>query len=381
MPQQPARNFGQSPLQGTHQSALHIHVICRSMLCTYILELMKQPTHTAGPGTGSALAGRKWALTAIVVASLLASLDNNIVVTALPTITSDLGGVSDYTWVSTAYLLAAAIAVPITGKLGDLVGRQRLFLISLTIFLAGSALSGASTSIVSLTAFRALQGVGGGGLVVTAMASFADLFAPEDRGRYQGYFAGVLAVSTVGGPVLGGAFADGPGWRWIFYLNLPLGVAALVLAATRMQLASPTRSGGAKPAIDYLGALLLGAWVTALVFVGAWGGSRYAWTSPTVLGLCVAVAVVFTMWLVVERNAREPVVPLSLFRRPLLSLSVAATFLSGFALFGGLVFVPLYFQAVAGASAAKSGLLLLPFALGVLLVSIAARGALTQVRS
>jgi MFS family permease len=205
---------------------------------------MTSPTTSTGPGAQRPLGERKAALAAIVLASFLASLDNNIVSTALPTITSDLGGVRDYTWVSTAYLLAAAISVPIIGKLGDLAGRKRLFLISLAIFLVGSALSGASTSIVSLTAFRALQGIGGGGLVVTAMASFAELFAPDDRGRYQGYFAAVLAVSTVGGPVLGGAIADGPGWRWIFYLNLPLGAFALVLAATRMQLASPARNDG-----------------------------------------------------------------------------------------------------------------------------------------
>jgi EmrB/QacA subfamily drug resistance transporter len=324
--------------------------------------------------------GRAAALAAIVLASFLASLDNNIVVTALPTITSDLGGVRDYTWVSTAYLLAAAISVPVIGKLGDLTGRKRLFQISLATFLAGSALSGASTSIVSLTAFRALQGIGGGGLVVTAMASFAELFTPEDRGRYQGYFAGVLAVSTVGGPVLGGAIADGPGWRWIFYLNLPLGAVALVLAAAKMRLASPAAPAeGPKPAIDFPGALLLGAWVTALVLTGAWGGSRYAWTSPAMLTLCASMAVVFTIWLLAERRAAEPIVPLDLFRRPLLSLSVAATFLSGFALFGGLVFVPLYFQTVAGASASNSGLLLLPFALGVLLVSITARSVLTRV--
>jgi EmrB/QacA subfamily drug resistance transporter len=325
--------------------------------------------------------GRAAALAAIVLASFLASLDNNIVVTALPTITSDLGGVRDYTWVSTAYLLAAAISVPVIGKLGDLTGRKRLFQISLATFLAGSALSGASTSIVSLTAFRALQGIGGGGLVVTAMASFAELFTPEDRGRYQGYFAGVLAVSTVGGPVLGGAIADGPGWRWIFYLNLPLGAVALVLAATKMRLASPAAASGQKPAIDFPGALLLGAWVTALVFAGAWGGSRYTWASPAILTLCASVAVTFTTWLLIERRAAEPIVPLNLFRRPLLSLSVAATFLSGFALFGGLVFVPLYFQTVGGASASNSGLLLLPFALGVLLVSITARGVLTRVRA
>jgi MFS family permease len=199
---------------------------------------MESPTGLTGPSAQSPPGGRAAPLAAIVLASFLASLDNNIVVTALPTITSDLGGVRDYTWVSTAYLLAAAISVPVIGKLGDLTGRKRLFQISLATFLAGSALSGASTSIVSLTAFRALQGIGGGGLVVTAMASFAELFAPEDRGRYQGYFAGVLAVSTVGGPVLGGAIADGPGWRWIFYLNLPLGAVALVLATTKMQLAS-----------------------------------------------------------------------------------------------------------------------------------------------
>lgn len=343
--------------------------------------LVTSLTTFTGLGARRPLGERKAALTAIVLASFLASLDNNIVSTALPTITSDLGGVQDYTWVSTAYLLAAAISVPIIGKLGDLAGRKRLFLISLAIFLVGSALSGASTSIISLTVFRALQGIGGGGLVVTAMASFAELFAPDDRGRFQGYFAGVLAVATVGGPVLGGAIADGPGWRWIFYLNLPLGAVALILAATKMQLASQAQADGAKPVIDYLGALLLGAWVTTLVFVGAWGGSRYAWTSPTVIALCAFTVAVFTAWLFVEYHASDPVVPLRLFRAPLLSLSVAATFLSGFALFGGLVFVPLYFQAVEGASASNSGLLLLPFALGVLVVAFSARGVLTRVRA
>jgi EmrB/QacA subfamily drug resistance transporter len=341
---------------------------------------MESPTGLTGPSAQSPPGGRAAALAAIVLASFLASLDNNIVVTALPAITSDLGGVRDYTWVSTAYLLAAAISVPVIGKLGDLTGRKRLFQISLATFLTGSALSGASTSIVSLTAFRALQGIGGGGLVVTAMASFAELFAPEDRGRYQGYFAGVLAVSTVGGPVLGGAIADGPGWRWIFYLNLPLGAVALVLATTKMQLASAAPAGP-KPAIDYPGAILLGAWVTALVLVGAWGGSRYTWASPAILTLCASMAVVFASWLLAERRAAEPIVPLNLFRRPLLSLSVAATFLSGFALFGGLVFVPLYFQTVGGTSASNSGLLLLPFALGVLLVSSTARSVLTRVRA
>lgn len=313
-------------------------------------------------------------LAALLLAMLMASLDQNIVATALPTIVGELGGLRYFAWVTTAYILAVSIATPLYGKLGDLYGRKPLFLFALTAFLVGSALSGAAQSMGQLIGFRVLQGVGGGGLIISAVTVYGELFEPEDRSRYQGWFTAVFGASSVAGPLLGGVITDVLGWRWVFYLNLPLGALALAIAITQLRLPHPYR----KPHIDVLGALLLGGFVTCLTLLTGWAGTTYAWNSSTILGLAVAVLGLFVVWLYVERSAKEPIIPLRLFRNPSLNVANAVTFLSGFSLFGGVFFVPLFLQYVTGVSATSSGLLLLPLTAGLLVVSLTS-GVITRV--
>lgn len=319
---------------------------------------------------------RLLSLSALLLAMLMASLDQNIVATALPTIVGELGGLRYFAWVTTAYILAVSIATPLYGKLGDLYGRKPLFLFALTAFLVGSALSGAAQSMGQLISFRVLQGVGGGGLIISAVTVYAELFEPEDRSRYQGWFTAMFGISSVAGPLLGGVITDALGWRWVFYLNLPLGALALAIAITQLRLPRPH----GKPRIDILGALLLGGFVTCLTLLTGWAGTTYAWSSPTILGLAAAAFGLFVIWLVVERSAPEPIIPLRLFRNPSLNVANAVTFLSGFSLFGGVFFVPLFLQYVTGVSATSSGLLLLPLTAGLLVVSLTS-GVITRVGS
>lgn len=311
---------------------------------------------------------RLWpVLSALVVAMVLAVLDNMIVGTAMPTIVGELGGLEHLSWVVTAYTLATAASTPVWGKLGDLYGRKNVFLTSIVLFLLGSALSGAAQDMGQLIGFRAVQGLGAGGLMVGVMSIIGELIPPRERGRYQGAMAAVMGIATVGGPLVGGVVTDHFGWRWAFYLNLPLGVLALVLVSTVLHL--PKRRSEAR--IDYPGIALLTVGITALMLVLTWGGGQYAWTSPQIMelgGVAVASLTGFVFW---EQRATEPLLPLHIFRSRNFSLMAVLGFVAGFTLFGAVLFLPLFQQTVQGASATNSGVLLLPLMATVTVVSVA----------
>jgi EmrB/QacA subfamily drug resistance transporter len=305
-------------------------------------------------------------LGALMLAMLLAALDQTIVSTALPTIVGELGGLDHLSWVVTAYLLAATASTPLWGKLGDQYGRKRLFQTSIVIFLAGSALCGLSRDMTELIAFRALQGLGGGGLMVLVVAIVGDVVPPRERGRYQGLFGAVFGVASVVGPLLGGWFVDNLTWRWVFYINLPIG--ALALTAVAVVLHAP--SGRERHRIDYAGILLIVGWAVALVLLATWGGTRYDWLSPQIVGLGALAAVLIAAWVVVERRAAEPVMPPRLFGVATFTLGSAISFAVGFAMFGALTFLPLFLQVVNGVSPTLSGVHLLPMMAGMLVSSI-----------
>ena len=303
---------------------------------------------------------------ALMLVLLLASLDQTIVSTALPTIVGDLGGLSHLSWVVTAYLLASTVAGPLYGKLGDLYGRKLMLQIAIGVFLVGSALCGLSQNMTELIAFRALQGLGGGGLIVTTMAAVGDIIAPRDRGKYQGFFGGVFGISTVIGPLLGGFFVDNLSWRWIFYVNLPLGLVALAVIGAAFQSASEH----VHHRIDYLGAAVLTAGLSAIVLFTSLGGTSYSWGSPLILALIALSVVMLTLFPLVEARAAEPILPLALFRNRTFVVTSAVGFIIGLALFGSVTFLPLYLQVVKGHSPTASGLLLTPLMGGLLVTSI-----------
>ena len=302
----------------------------------------------------------------LMLGLLLAALDQTIVSTALPTIVGDLGGLSHLSWVVTAYLLASTASTPLYGKLGDLYGRKGVFQAAIVIFLVGSALSGLSQNMGELIAFRALQGLGAGGLMASALAIVGDVVAPRERGRYQGYMGGVFAFASVAGPLAGGFFTDHLSWRWVFYINLPVGALALVVTSIVLNL--PFRR--VERRIDWLGAGLIAAAVTCVLLVTVWGGDQYAWGSPQILGLAAAGLALLALFLWQERRAEEPILPLHLFRNSVFRVSLTLMFLVAVGLFGALVYLPLFLQLATGASATNSGLLLLPVMAGIVTTSI-----------
>jgi EmrB/QacA subfamily drug resistance transporter len=312
--------------------------------------------------------------TALLFVLLLAALDQTIVSTALPTIVGDLGGIAHLSWVVTAYLLAATITGPLYGKLGDLYGRKLVLQAAIVIFLIGSALCGLSQSMGELIAFRTLQGLGAGGLLVVTLAVVGDIIPPRERGRYQGYFGAVFGVSTVVGPLLGGFFVDNLSWRWIFYVNLPVGAIALAVIAAAFH----TRTVHTRHAMDYLGALLLAGALASVVLFTSLGGTTWAWGSPEVIGLIVASLVLLPAFIWAESRAEEPILPLSLFRNHTFALTSAIGFIVGFALFGAVTYLPLYLQVTKGSSPTVSGLQLTPLMGGVLVTSILSGQLITR---
>ncbi|HEX6702876.1 MAG TPA: MDR family MFS transporter [Gaiellaceae bacterium] len=312
---------------------------------------------------------------ALMLGMFLAALDQTIVSTALPTIVGDLGGLNHLSWVVTSYLLAATVSTPLYGKLGDMYGRKPVFLTAILVFLAGSMLAGLSESIGQLIGFRALQGAGAGGLIVGAQAIIADIVPPRDRGRYTGLIGAVFAVASVAGPLLGGFFVDNLSWRWVFYVNMPVGGLAVAIVLLRLHLRSPHR----RHSIDYLGAAFLSGGVGALILVTTWGGVEYAWGSATIVGLGVAGVALLVAFVWQERRAAEPVLPLTLFRSSVFSVASAIAFSIGMAMFGAIIFIPLYLQLVYGASPTSSGLRMLPLMAGILVAAIGSGRAISRV--
>ncbi|GED87271.1 EmrB/QacA family drug resistance transporter [Streptomyces sp. 6-11-2] len=302
---------------------------------------------------------------ALLLGMLLAALDQTIVSTALPTIVSDLGGLEHLSWVVTAYLLASTAATPLWGKLGDQYGRKKLFQAAIVIFLIGSALCGMARNMPELIGFRALQGLGGGGLIVLSMAIVGDVVSPRERGRYQGLFGAVFGTTSVLGPLLGGLFTQHLSWRWVFYVNLPVGMVALAVIAAALRI--PHRSQ--RHVIDYRGTFLIASVATCLVLVASLGGTTWGWGSPQIIGLAVVGVALVLAFLAVEGRAAEPVLPLKLFRIRTFSLSAVISFIVGFAMFGAMTYLPTFLQVVRGISPTLSGVHMLPMVVGMLSAS------------
>ncbi len=301
------------------------------------------------------------AFAAIVAAMLPAVLDQTILATALPTIAADLGEITDLSWVVTAYVVAATASTPLWGKLGDRHGRKRLLEIALAGFITASALCGFAQDLTQLVVMRAIQGVAAGGLMTLAMASIGDLVSPRERGRYQGYIAATFAAATVLGPLAGGLLVQGPGWRWVFFVNLPLGIAAL--AGLQLKLPAATDERPARP-LDVRGAGLLAAATTTFMLTCVWGGNRYDWHSATILALIAGTVLLGGALVVRERRAQDPIVPFALLRTRSVAVASTALFLGTAALFSVTVFVPLFLQTATGATPTEAGLLLAPMMLG-----------------
>ncbi|MBI5157586.1 MAG: MFS transporter [Acidimicrobiia bacterium] len=310
----------------------------------------------------------------LMLGIFLAALDQTIVSTALPTIVGELGGLDHLSWVVTAYMLTSTASAPLYGKISDLYGRKIVFQAAIVIFLVGSILAGVSQSMVQLIAFRAIQGLGAGGLIVMAMTIVGEILSPRERGRYQGYIGSVFALSSIGGPLLGGFFVDNIGWRWVFYINLPIGLTALVVTGFVLNIDSYRK----EHRLDYRGAAALVAGVSCALLVTVWGGSEFAWGSPTILGLSAAAVILLGLFIAQERRAAEPILPLRLFRNKVFTLTSGIGFIVGLGMFGAIVFLPMFLQVVIGVSATNSGLLLVPMMAGVVTGSIGSGRRITK---
>ncbi|HLZ38223.1 MAG TPA: MDR family MFS transporter [Mycobacteriales bacterium] len=314
------------------------------------------------------------AMIGIMAGMLLAALDQSIVGTALPRIVSELGGLDKLAWVVTAYLLTSTAATPLWGKISDLYGRRLIFQVAIGIFLLGSMLAGLARNMPELIGARAIQGIGGGGLMSVALAIIGDIIPPRERGRYQGYFGAVFGVSSVAGPLLGGFFTDGPGWRWIFYINVPIGAAALVVTSAVLKMPVVRR----QHRIDYLGASLIVGGVAALLLYLDWAGKQYGWTAPFPVALLVAAGALAILFVLVELRAAEPIIPMRLFRNSIVTISNSYAFLAGVAMFGTIIFLPIYLQAVQGMSPTASGLAMVPAVVGIFVTSIVSGRLITS---
>ena len=325
-------------------------------------------THTAPP-PGASLTGRqlKLVFAGLMLGMFLAALDQTIVATALPTIVGDLGGLNHLSWVVTSYILASTVSTPLYGKLGDLYGRKKLFQLAIVIFLVGSVLSGLSQNMPELIGFRALQGLGAGGLMVGAQAIIGDVVSPAERGRYMGVIGSAFAVASVLGPLLGGFFTDSSlTWRWVFYINLPVGAVALVVVAAALH----TPRFVVHHKVDWAGSAVLSVAATALILAVTWGGTEYAWGSPVILGLLAATVVLALLFLYVEQRVPEPVLPPRLFKDSIFSVACGSGAILGFSMFGAITFLPLFLQTVHLVSPTLSGIQLLPIMALVLTMSI-----------
>jgi len=311
----------------------------------------------------------------LMTGMLLAALDQTIVGTALPTIVGKLGGIEHYSWVVTAYLLASTASTPLYGKISDLYGRRPVFLFAISTFLVGSLLAGASQNMTELIITRGIQGMGAGGLMTLAFTIISDVVSPRERGRYQGLFGAVFGLSSVAGPLAGGYFAD-HNWRWIFYINVPLGLIALAVCYHVMRLIPFHKR---EHAIDWWGALLLVAGVSSILLGLSWGGNQYAWGSVQIIGLFVIGGVLSLVFLYVESKMAEPILPLQLFRRRTFALANGAGFVFGLVMFGSIIFIPLYLQIVKGASPTRSGLLMLPMMAGIIVTSVTSGRAISKI--
>jgi EmrB/QacA subfamily drug resistance transporter len=316
----------------------------------------------SGDGSPSQMSHRQVliAFSAMMLATLLAALDQTIVATALPQIVTDLHGFDQLSWVVSAFLVAATVTVPLYGKLSDLYGRRRMFVVSISIFLVGSALCGAAQSMGQLIAFRALQGVGAGGLLPLAQAAIADLFSPRERGRYQGYIGAMWATAAVAGPLLGGSLTDAASWRWIFFINLPLGAIAMAVVMRTMRAPAEVR----QHRVDYAGAAVLSVAIACLLLACTWGGTTYPWGSAQILGTAIAGVVLTAAFLAIERRVQEPLLPLALFRERIFAVSTVGGLVVGAVLFAVSIYVPVFSQGVQKVSATSSGVILIPFSLG-----------------
>jgi EmrB/QacA subfamily drug resistance transporter len=300
-------------------------------------------------------------LVGVMLAMFLGSLDQTVVGTAMPRIISDLGGFGQYTWVTTAYMITSAVTVPIVGKLTDIYGRKIFYIAGIAIFIVGSTLCGLSHTIVQLIFFRGLQGIGAGIMMANAFTTIGDLFPPAVRGKYQGLMSSVFGLSSIVGPTLGGFITDTLSWHWVFFINVPLGLAVIILFIFFFP---NIRPDNLKHSIDYPGAALLILAVVPALLALTWGGVEYAWGSPEIIGMFALAAVALVFFILVERRSKEPIVPLSLFKNRIVAISQVMNFLTAFGMFGSIIFIPLFFQGVLGATATTSGSFLTPMMLG-----------------